>query len=54
MGQSWAKELKELLLEIKQGVDDVRGQGREGLPAEMKREFAARYDALLELGSKVA
>ena len=52
LGQPWAKELKELLLEIKQGVSDARGQGQERLPAEVKREFAGRYDALLEIGFK--
>ena len=52
LGQPWAKGLKELLLEIKQSVDDARGQGQERLPAEMMRAFAARYDALLELGFK--
>jgi len=54
LGQPWAKELKGLLLEIKQSVDDARDKGQERLPAEMKREFAARYDAPLELGFKAS
>ena len=53
LGQGWAKELKELLLEIKQATDAVRDQGLVELPAEMKREFEARYDALLEAGMKM-
>lgn len=53
LGQDWAKDLKELLLEIKQATDAARGQGLAELPAEMKREFEARYDALLEAGLKM-
>jgi transposase len=53
LGQGWAKELKELLLEIKQATDAARDQGAVELPAEMKREFEARYDLLLEAGLKM-
>ena len=50
LGQGWAQELKELLLEIKQAVDVAREQGLAELAADMKRAFEARYDALLERG----
>jgi transposase len=59
LGQGWAKDLKELLLEIKQAVDDVRGQGLVSLPAPataglrgVKRDFERRYDTILEVGLK--
>lgn len=51
--QGWAQELKELLLEIKQAVDEAREQGLSELAAETKRAFEARYDALLEAGLKM-
>jgi transposase len=50
--QPWAKDMKELLLEIKQAVDDARGRGVAELSGEGKREFAARYDGILEMGLK--
>ena len=50
LGQRWAKDLKVLLGEIKQAVDEARGQGRAGLPAAVQHEFARRYDAALEEG----
>lgn len=52
LGQVWAKDQKELLLQIKQAVEDARNQGQEELPTEMKGEFSARYDVLLEIGFK--
>ena len=60
LGQPWAKDLKGLLLEVKQAVDAVRGEGAcpersEGLvelSVEVKREFVARYDTILEEGLK--
>jgi transposase len=53
LGQAWAKDLKELLLEIKHAVEAVRSQGLDGLSAAVKREFEARYDAALEEGRKM-
>ena len=50
--QPWAKDMKELLLEIKQAVDDARGRGVAELTGEVKREFVARYDGILEMGLK--
>jgi transposase len=51
LGQSWAKDLKGVLGEIKQAVDAARGHGEAGLPADVQREFARRYDAVLEEGA---
>lgn len=50
--QPWAKDMKGLLLEIKQAVDAARGRGMAELIGEMKREFAARYDGILAAGLK--
>ncbi|MDP2660023.1 MAG: IS66 family transposase, partial [Dehalococcoidia bacterium] len=50
--QPWAKDLKELLLEMKQAVDDARGRGLAQLSGGVKQEFAARYDGILEVGLK--
>ena len=50
--QPWAKDLKGLLLEIKQAVDEARGQGVAELPAVVRQDFGVRYDTILEAGSK--
>jgi len=50
LGQGWARDLKVLLGEIKQAVDDVRVQGHGGLPADMQQAFVRRYDAALQEG----
>jgi len=52
LGQSWAQDLKGVLGEIKQAVDDARGRGLTGLSADVQREFAQRYDAVLEEGAQ--
>jgi len=52
LGQGWAKGLKELLLEIKQATDAARGQALPALSDETKRNFASRFDLLLEAGLK--
>jgi len=52
LGQEWARDLKGLLREIKQAVDDARGQELTALPTDAQREFAWRYDALLEEGMR--
>lgn len=52
LGQAWAKDLKDLLLEIKQAVDEARDQAVAELSAETKREFGSRYDAILQAGLK--
>ena len=50
LGQGWAKDLKAVLLEIKQAVDEARVHGLGELSAGTKRQFEARYDALLAAG----
>ncbi len=52
LGQGWAKNLKGLLREIKQAVDDARGQGRAALPMEARQAFARRYDVILDEGMR--
>ena len=50
--QAWAKGLKELLLEIKQAVDDARGRKLAELSSPVKQGFEGRYDEYLKAGSK--
>jgi transposase len=52
LGQGWAKDLKGVLGEIKQAVDDARDHGVAGLPADVRQAFARRYDAVLEEGAR--
>ncbi len=52
LGQSWAKDLKGLLGEIKQAVDAAHRQGLRALPSAVQQEFAQRYDAVLEDGAQ--
>lgn len=52
LGQLWAKNLEEVVLEAKQAVDEARGQGLEAVSAEVKREFERRSDAALAAGVK--
>jgi transposase len=50
--QGWARDLKTLLLEIKQAVDTARAGGLVAVPAEAKRDFLTRYDAILADGAR--
>jgi transposase len=52
LGQPWAKDLKALLLEIKQAVDEARGRGLDVLAVGVKQGFGSRYDTILEEGLK--
>ncbi len=52
LGQGWATDLKGLLREIKQAVDDARDQGLAALSVEARQEFARRYDTILEEGMR--
>jgi len=52
LGQNWAKDLKDLLIEIKRAADDARERGLIELTAEMRREFDTRFDALVQDGLK--
>jgi transposase len=53
LGQGWAKDLKGLLLEIKQAVDAAHSQNLDELSAEVKERFVARYDEILRAGLKM-
>jgi transposase len=48
--QHWAKEMKELLLEIKASVEHARVLGKMTLPRTVRDEYEARYQALLAQG----
>jgi len=52
LGQGWAKNLKDVLGEIKQAVDAARGHGLRALPTDVQQEFARRYDAVLAEGAQ--
>jgi transposase len=48
--QPWAKELKDLLREMKGAADQARADGVAQLPWATRKDFVARYDALLAAG----
>jgi transposase len=48
--QTWAAELKALLLEMKHTVEQARARGARTLPEGERRAFRARYHALLAAG----
>jgi transposase len=48
--QTWAKDLKTLLLEMKSAVEQARTRGDERLSAAERRAFVSRYEELLALG----
>ncbi len=48
--QTWAKELKHLLLEMKAAVEQARVQGQARLPRSQRNDFVARYRVLLAAG----
>ena len=50
LGQPWAKELKDVLVEIKHAVDAARSHGAGELAPEVKRGFERRYDDVLAAG----
>lgn len=50
--QAWAKDLKTLLLEIKQAVDEARAGGLVAVPVEVKADFLTRYDTILADGAR--
>lgn len=47
--QLWAKEMMDLLVEIKNAVDECR-QRNEPLPENQRRTFESRYQQLLDIG----
>ena len=50
--QAWAKDLKTLLLEIKQAVDEAREHGLVAVPARAKADFLSRYESILTDGAR--
>ena len=48
--QSWAKDLKALLLEMRAATEQAREQGQPGLPVSQRDTLVARYERLLALG----
>ncbi len=48
--QPWAKDLKDLLLEMQAATEQARAQGRSRLPATQRDALVARYEHLLALG----
>ncbi len=48
--QSWAKDLKALLLEMKAAVEQARAAGQRHLALAARTAFVARYQALLTAG----
>ena len=48
--QSWATELKALLLEMKAAVEQARAEGLRSLPAVLRQAFVLRYQAILAAG----
>jgi transposase len=48
--QTWAKEFKALLLEMKMAVEQARACGLRHLPSATRTAFVARYQALLATG----
>lgn len=48
--QSWAKDLKALLLEMRTAIEQTRAQGHARLPASQRDALVARYERLLALG----
>jgi transposase len=48
--QTWAQDLKSLLLEMKAVVEQTRAQGAHQLSLALRQTFIARYEALLATG----
>lgn len=51
-GSRWAGQMKALLLEMKQQVDDCKKQGLTALPLPQQQELSAKYHRLLKRGYK--
>lgn len=49
-GQSWAGDMKELLLEVKARVEQAKAAGAEDLNEATRREFEVRYQRILAQG----
>jgi transposase len=51
--QAWAGEMKQLLLEIKQSVDEAAATGANTLPIGQQQKFERAYDGLIAQGLKL-
>lgn len=51
-GQAWAGQMKDVLVTIKERVEQERAAGATGLDAATQREFEARYQLVIEAGLK--
>ena len=49
-GALWAKDMRHLLVQIKQAVDQAREQGRKRLPILQEAQFEGRYQKLIRQG----
>jgi transposase-like protein len=52
VGQTWAKEMQELLREMKEVVDRYKGKEKEELSAYYDKKFAEEYERILRLGEE--
>jgi len=52
-GHKWAGEMKSLLVEIKESVEEAIGRGEERLDGAKKEEFERRYEKILKKGLRV-
>ena len=48
-GQNWAKEMKALLMDMKNAVDRYKNEGKTGLSRYYKNKFESRYNDVLSL-----
>jgi transposase len=51
--QDWAKEMKELLLEMKEAVEQARARGQPELEITVLSSLLTRYDQLVQTGYQV-
>jgi transposase len=52
--QIWAGELKEVLLQMKEAVNDAKARGQTALAPRVIKEFETQYDAWLRQGKQLA
>ncbi len=53
MGQAWAEGMKDLLVEIKQAVEQASERGATALPKAQQRRFERIYDRLIAAGLRL-
>jgi transposase len=52
LDQKWARQMYELLLDVKKAVDDAKENGKTSLEVAQLAGFLSRYDSVLALGYK--